>query len=84
MFVKDGLYQPIVINILMQKCKLIPIILSFYFLKPTISHFLEFSLSFYSFIYLGLAEKVHLSVSIPSKEKLKLLAKPNTTSGTQC
>lgn len=57
MFVKDGLYQPIVINILMQKCKLIPIIFSFYFLKPTISHFLEFSLSVYSFIYLELAEK---------------------------
>lgn len=57
MFVKDGLYQPIVINILMQKCKYIPIILSFYFLKSTISHFLEFSLSFYSFFYLGLAEK---------------------------
>lgn len=48
---KDGLYQPIAINILMQNFTLISIIFSFYCLKPTTSHFLEFSLSFYSLIY---------------------------------
>lgn len=39
MFVKDGLYQPIAINILMQNFTLISIIFSFYCLKPTTSHF---------------------------------------------